>query len=80
MEDVEGVGHKWAEEGLGAERAGDRTERAERVKRWEDRWGAEGAGDMAKASMSLNKGMDVVFLKKSLADKSYDGGQGEEKT
>ena len=35
---------------------------------------------MAKASMSLNKGMDVVFLKKSLADKSYDGGQGEEKT
>ena len=37
MEDVEGVGHKWAEEGLGAERAGDRIERAERVKRWAER-------------------------------------------
>ena len=37
MEDVEGVGHKWAEEGLGAERAGDRIERAERVERWAER-------------------------------------------
>ena len=34
VDDVEGVGHRWAEEGLGAERAGDRTERADRAKRW----------------------------------------------
>lgn len=62
VDDVEGVGHRWAEEGLGAERAGDRTERAERAKRWAERCEAERAGDMAKASMSLNEDMDVVFF------------------
>ena len=74
MDDVEGVGHRWAEEGLGAERTGDRAERA---KRWAERWVAERTGDRAKASISLNEDMDVA-LKMSLADKSCDGRQGGE--
>ena len=53
MDDVEGVGQRWAEEGLGAGRAGDRAERAERTKRWAERWGVERIGDMAKANMSM---------------------------
>jgi len=62
VDDVEGVGQRWAEEGLGAERAGDRAEeRAERAKRWAEGWGAVRAGNMAKASMSLNEDMDVVL-------------------
>ena len=63
---------------MGAGRAGDRVERAERAKRWAERWAAERAGYMVKASMSLKRDMEVV-LKKSLADKRLESGhwQGE---
>ena len=48
---------------MGAGRAGDRVERAERAKRWAERWAAERAGLMAKASTSLNRDMEVVLKK-----------------